>query len=265
MVAVLLRFQLCCLLFSFAFAANAEVLSLYVTSAEGGRQSQGNIVSLEKYLAQQGCYVAVGASASINLADLVFNARPAELLLSNSSQKFSSTQERGESLPYEPLVAVRTWQDYPLTSAVLVKSSTGLTNLAGLKGQRIAYISEDAYMGRQVAEQLMSTVNVQPRGNSIYLTGGYEGSMTMLLHGDVFSAVIAGPLAHRWAKANDLTVVVESDPLDIGYLWIRASLAEDIKTVCRNAMLALQRESRRDKRMKVFPLWVEGFKPVTVH
>ena len=237
-------------------------------------------------MVQHGCSVAVDVSASIPLPDLVFSAKPADSMLTGPQHQFSHTQhdssrltssprssspqlslkqELQEDLLYEPLVVVRTWQDYPLTSTVLVKSSTGLTNLTGLKGQRIAYISEGAYMGRLVAEKLLSDASVQPRGNSIYLTGGYEGSMTMLLHGDVFAAVIAGPLANRWAKANDLTIVVESEPLDIGYLWIKASLPEDINTVCRNAMLSLQRESRRDKRMKVFPLWVEGFNPVTVH
>lgn len=223
----------------------AAPLQLRIDAAEGGRQSQTNITALEQYLEGLDCDVQVMKEDDSKSADLFFNTKPVAQAFENK---------------YQRLVAPATWQNYPLTSAVLVKSSTGITEAQGVAGQRIAFVSENAHLGRTIALQWLSAQGVDVAEDTAYLTGDYQGSMTMLLHGDVFSAAIAGPLAHRWAGANDLTLLYESEPQDIGYVWIRKAVSSELQQRCQLAFEGLQRESRRDKRMRLFPLWLEGFR-----
>ncbi|WP_432473583.1 PhnD/SsuA/transferrin family substrate-binding protein [Amphritea sp. HPY] len=225
--------------------SDAASLQLRIDAAEGGRQSQTNITALEQYLGGLGCDVGVMGEDSTDKADLFFNTRPVTQALENG---------------YRRLVAPATWQDYPLTTTLLIKSSTGISEAQSIAGERIAFVSEHAYIGRTLSLQWLSEHKVEVSPESEYLTGDYQGSMTMLLHGDVFSAAIAGPLAHRWAEANDLTLLYESEPQDIGYIWISKAVSSARQHRCQLAFQGLQRESRRDKRMRLFPLWLEGFR-----
>lgn len=225
--------------------ADAAPLQLKIDAAEGGRQSQTNIRALEQYFAGSGCTVQVMRKDDHTSADLFFNTSPV-------AQAFEDE--------YQRLVAPATWQDYPLTSTLLVKSSTGITEAQSVAGQRIAFVSENAHLGRTIALQWLNAQGVDVAEDAEYLTGDYQGSMTMLLHGDVFSAAVAGPLAHRWAGANDLTLLYESKPQDIGHIWISKAVSSDRQQRCQLAFQELQRESRRDKRMRLFPLWLEGFR-----
>lgn len=225
--------------------SDAAPLQLRVDAAEGGRQSQSNITALEQYLGGLGCDVGVMGEDDPDKADLFFNTRPVTHALEDD---------------YQRLVAPATWQGYPLTTALLVKSSTGITEAQGVAGQRIAFVSGNAHLGRNIALQWLSDQGVGVTEDAEYLTGDYQGSMTMLLHGDVFTAAIAGPLARRWAEANDLTLLYESEPQDIGHIWISKAVPSDQRKRCQLAFKGLQRESRRDKRMRLFPLWLEGFR-----
>lgn len=224
--------------------SDAASLQLRIDAAEGGRQSQTNITALEQYLGGLGCAVRVMGEDDLGKADLFFNTRPAVQALDDA---------------YQRLVAPATWQDYPLTTALLVKSSTGISEARSIAGERIAFVSEHAYIGRTLPLQWLSEHGVGVLPESEYITGDYQGSMTMLLHGDVFSAAIAGPLASRWAEPNGLTVLYESEPQDVGYIWISKAVSSDIQQRCQLAFQGLQRKSRRDKRMRLFPLWLEGF------
>ncbi|GGK67579.1 phosphate/phosphite/phosphonate ABC transporter substrate-binding protein [Amphritea balenae] len=220
----------------------AEPLSLHIDVAEGGRLSDKNITALESFLEPEGCDIRVVRGQSGT--DLKFIVAPADKELVSA---------------YESLAQPRTWQGQALTSSLLVKKSTAISSLEALQGQRIAFVSDDAYLGRKLAEAALNKSGVKVASDDIYITGGYQGSMTMLLHGDVFAAAIAGPLAKRWVKANDLSIIYTSADQAIGGLWIKKNLPSEVKRQCRSAFSKVQRESRRDAKMRLFPLWLEGF------
>jgi len=222
----------------------AQPLVFAIDGSEGGRLSERNIGALEQFFELRGCAVHVVPLAELDGPDLVF---------------YASEMKQQIRVGFEPLVVPATWQGSPLTSTILVRAITGTSSLESLANQRIAYVSDNALLGRGLAEQALLGSGVKLTAREVYLTGDYQGSMTMLLHGDVFAAAIAGPLAHRWAKANDLTILYESVPQDIGRVWIRNELPDAVRLSCQDAFSQLKRESRRDAKMRLFPLWLEGF------
>jgi len=227
---------------------SAEPLSFMFMKGEGGSQSSKAKLSFEAHMLESACDVKVSfVNDGINGSGLNFSAKPLSSALIDEKQ-------------YEPLVQVRTYKNYPLTSAVLIKASTGISEIKSIEGERLSVISRSSYLGWEVIHKLYSNAETKLDDKDIYETGGYEGAIALLLHGDVFSAALPGPLARRWLTANKLTIVAESDELSIGEVWVRKQLSDDQKQTCKKALIALERTNRRDKRMDVFPAWVEGFK-----
>lgn len=224
----------------------AAPMSLELNSGEGSQSSRA-ILSFEKYMSASGCSVEVDFIQSTDAGVFTFSYAP------QSIQPVDQTR-------YELLVQARTYSDYPLTSALVIKASTGIKDLNSAKGERLGVVSQSSYLGWQLIQELYQNVGIKLGNADIYETGGYEGSMAMLLHGDVFVAVLPGPLARRWAKSNKLYIIAESEPQDIGQLWVDKKLSAGKKQQCKSALLNLQRTTGRDKRMKIFPDWVEGFR-----
>jgi ABC-type phosphate/phosphonate transport system substrate-binding protein len=232
----------------------SEPLPFMLMTGEGGAQSPKAKLSFEAHMAESDCSVKVSfVNNTVKGSALSFSAKP----LSNNLIDKGVDEDKNE---YESLAQIRTYKNYPLTSAVLVKASTGISDLKSIEGERLSVISKTSYLGWEVIQGLYHDASTEIDGKDIYETGGYEGAIALLLHGDVFSAALPGPLARRWLTANMLTIVAESDVLNIGEVWVKKELSEVQKKLCRKALISLERTTRRDKRMSIFPAWVEGFK-----
>lgn len=223
-------------------------LSFMLVSGEGGSQAYRSTFSFEEYMAERGCDVKVSfVNNNVNGSVLYFSAKPLSIPLVDSKK-------------YQRLAKIKTYQNEPLTSAVLIKASTGVSDLKSVEGERLSVVSKRSYLGWSKIEMLYNDAGVSLDKNDIYEAGTYEGAIALLLHGDVFVAGLPGPLAKRWATANNLSIIAESEALSVGDVWIRGRVSDDQKQDCKEALVSLTRTNRRDKRMSVFPAWVEGFK-----
>lgn len=145
----------------------------------------------------------------------------------------------------------------PLYSTWLVHSSTGQTTLDSLKHQRIALLQAPSVLGSSEPMALMNAVGINTNDLSIYLTEQYQGAIALLLHGDVSAASIPAPLALPWAKANNLTMIAQSEIIYASGIWQHSETP--IPDACTSALINLKRENRQDQKMRVFPEWFEGF------
>lgn len=228
----------------------SEPLPFLLITGEGGAQSSKAKLSFEAHMAENDCSVKVSfVNNTVTGSVLNFSAKPPSNNLIDEDKN-----------DYEILVQIRTYKNYPLTSALLVKASTGISDLKSIEGERLSIVSTSSYLGWEVIQGLYHGASTEIDDKDIYEAGGYEGVIALLLHGDVFSAALPGPLARRWLTANRLTIVAESDELDIGEVLVKKELSEVQKQDCRKALISLERTTRRDKRMSIFPAWVEGFK-----
>ncbi len=222
-------------------------VSFNFETAEGGSFSETAVMAFEAYMAEQQCPAHVVIDQADEASLFLFSARPAH---------------KENTVKYQNFLNVVTYKDLPLTSAILVHASTGIDSLESLKDARVGYISNASYMGYEVPVRLFSDAGVVIDKKKVYLTSSHDGAIGLLLHKNIFAAVLAGPLAHRWAKANSLKIVAESEPLDIGRVLISKSADPELAERCHAALVNLKRATRSDKRMNVFPRWVEGFKSV---
>lgn len=74
------------------------------------------------------------------------------------------------------------------------------------------------------------------------------------MHRDVLVAVIAEPLAQRWAKQNGLSIVAVTDEVETGGWWMHRSVSEKLTQNCTQALVILDQS-----RHKTLPAWIDGF------
>lgn len=102
--------------------------------------------------------------------------------------------------------------------------------------------------------QLLQEAGVKEQMDTFFYMGNHVGTISMLLHRDVFATVTAEPLAKRWAEANDLSIVDISDEVETGGWWIHRSLSEEQIKRCSNALGRMGRSQH-----KALPAWIDGF------
>ncbi len=227
------------------FQAYAEPLSLGLDLKEGGRLTPKAVSQFERYMALQDCELKIETdSQKISKSDLYFSALDLPPLLPSHNKVLSASILNNE----------------PLTITILVKSSTGISDLSSLQGERLAIISYISHVGGIKATTLLTASGLDLNKGKIYQTGNYLGAMSLLLHGDVFMAAIPGPLARQWLKHNELTIIAESEPTETGGLFIKPLIGQARKASCITAFKSLKKEHRRDKKMVIFPSWLTGFK-----
>ena len=234
----------------FGFVMSMRVFSasleLVLPLGEGGSHTSRSVESFKQYMLERECPVELELKEGGVTGDIYFSAAPLESLSEDVRH-------------YEMLIRVKTYKNYPLTTAIIVKASTGISNLSSVEGERLSLISQSSYLGGEQVRKIYNDEGVALDDKNIYLTQHYEGAITLLLHGDVFVAGVPGPLAKRWEKANNLNIIAESEPFDVGFMLIKKALPEAQKKLCESAFVDLKRTTRRDKRMNIFPAWVEGF------
>lgn len=229
---------------------NAMPLSLRLDLSEGGRLSPNAISQFENYMAQQDCEIRVLTKGP---KDIDINSQI------NSDIYFTTQPITNDQPAYLRLMKAYALDHQPLTITILVKSSTSLKNLSSVEGERLAIISQQSYLGGEQVLKLLANAGIQQAKDKVYETGNYLGAMSLLLHGDVFIAAIPGPLARKWLGHNKLSIIAESQAFTLGELFFSRSLSRKIIETCALAFSDLKQLNRRDKKMQIFPSWLEGF------
>lgn len=210
---------------------------LHVDSAEAGKFDAAEQANFEKEVAAAGCPLQLVQQKSEE-AEILFAVRP------------GVAEGRVEWL--KP----RTWNDLPLTTAVVVHANTGVGSLQSLSGAAVGVISDGSHIGYEVAQKMFSAAGATLDRGKLSRIGSYDNASVLLQHQDIFAAVLPGPLARRWSQDGSLMVVAESAPLAIGSLQLRSNLNPDQVAKCKSVFTGLKGDGFR----KVFPLWVEGFR-----
>ena len=95
---------------------------------------------------------------------------------------------------------------------------------------------------------------VKEQRDTFFYVGNHVGTVSMVLHGDVFACVTAAPLARRWAEANDLSIITLTDEVESGGWWIHRSISEKQIKSCTQSLSKLERS-----QLKALPTWIDGF------
>lgn len=227
--------------------ATDEPLSLYIETSEGSTNSKRRIASLKKYLNLNHCKV-----------DTI------QLDIKSDSQKTASLVffPLNEQIPpgYQQLVAIKTLNNESLSASILVRGSTGIDNLAALANTRVALLAPQSTLGYQLPVTMFKKAGVVHHDDKITQVDNNFAAISLLLHKDVFTSVIATPLAKKWAVANDLTIVATSDEVLPGGIWVRSDIDKLDTKACREAFRSMSRSYSKDRKlMTVFPYWVEKF------
>ena len=224
----------------------AEPLTLFVGSAEGGAISGRRLHNFSRYLNQQGCPVSDIKTAATLPPDL-----SAQLVFAPLEHEFGAG--------YQRILNLQVLNGAELSASVLVRGSTAVPDLKALSGVRIAFLSPESVTGYQLARDLFASVGVEHNADRITYTRTSVGAMSLLLHKDVFAAVIATPLADKWRRDNDLQLVGVTDAVNPGALWSKG-MSPALQASCQAAFLGLSDGSRSSKKLlKIFPGWLQGF------
>lgn len=200
-----------------------------------------HVAALESWLLERSCPLRVLTADDGEPADMVFSVVPTE-----------DRPRLGFLAIAEP--------DVELRSVWLMRRTTAAVGLPGLAGEGVALLSQGSPLGHDMPRAMLRRVGLDDADYMIFIADNYQGAVTVLLHGDVMAAAVPSPLARRWAEANDLEVVAESDIAFVAGFVLRDGVM--LSTACRAALSTLQREGRRDQRMKLFPEWVNRFRQV---
>lgn len=246
MVALLYPFLIGSLLLpTIVWAEPENALTLSINHDDGGRTSQRHLKTLLNALRENNCRVVAFSADASTSADLVFDSQPPE----EARNEREGYQFIAQSLTPEGKSVVR--------GAVVVKASTGIANLKSLQGERIAFVSENSWAGYRLPQQMLQEAGITPERDTVFFVSSHDGAVAMMLHGDVFAAAVAEPLATRWAKANDFSIIQASEPVATGGWWLREGVSDDVGKRCANAFGLL---SKGD--MKALPGWIAGFEVV---
>lgn len=173
----------------------------------------------------------------------------------NSDLLFSVFLENNVSP--QPVLMAKTRGGEPLKDVWLVHRSTGANELSSISGQRVALLPQSSLLGHQAPVKQLTDAGLKIDDLTIYTSEEYQGAIALLLHGDVMAASAPLPLAKPWANANDLTILTNNEAVYVSGIWqLSANL---ITQECIDAFVNIERESRQDLKMKIFPEWLEGF------
>ena len=224
---------------------SAAALSISIDHSDGGRQSDRQMRKLLEALQQHGCNARVEEPLNKAPAQLHFDPTP----VNRSALWDTDYRLVARAITLEGKSSMR--------GAILVHASTGISELASLKGQRIAFVSKGSATGYQEPLKLLSDAGINESWDTYFYAGNHVGAISALLHSDTDVAVAAEPLAQRWAKYNELSVVAVSEEVETGGWWAHQSLPMESIGACVRALETLDRS-----QMKALPAWIGRFKSV---
>ena len=239
------------LLCSAPFAADkdfsgASPLNISIDHSDGGRESDRQMRNLLEALQHQGCNAMGNETPNKAPDQLHFDPTPAN----KSALKDQDYRLVARAITLDGKSSMR--------GAILVHASTGINQLTALKGQRIAFVGKGSATGYQEPVKLLSDAGITESWDTYFYAGNHVGAISALLHSDTDVAVAAEPLAQRWAKYNELSVVAVSDEVETGGWWAHQSAPMDSIAACVRALETLDRSE-----LKALPAWIGSFKSVT--
>ncbi len=223
-----------------------EFLNLHINISEGGDVSKRKSQRLLDHLSNNGCKIN-------SISSEIHTSIPLE-----ASFAFLPL-ERDILEGYSKVADINIFNDEKLSSSILVRSSTGISNISSLKGVRIALFSSESKIGYQLPQALFNTANIVLNNKKITTVQTNLAAAALLLHKDVFAAAIATPLANKWAKSNSLTIVATSSTINPGNLWAHKTVPLDTANTCVQAFSELNKTNDK-KLLALFPAWVNGFR-----
>jgi len=222
--------------------ADSTSITVSIDHDDGGRTGDRHIQNLLTALNENGCNTVLHDGSGDGYGQLLFDSRP----ISIAKKDRSDYRLIARAKTLEGKLSVR--------GAFLVHASTGIEDLITLQGERIAFVGKRSWSGYRMPLQLLHDAGVKEQRDTFFYVGNHVGVLSMLLHSDVFVAVIAAPLARRWAEANDLSVVALTDEIETGGWWMRRDLLNEQIKNCAHALSKMERSQH-----KALPAWIDGF------
>ena len=228
---------------------DSSCVSIEINHDDGGKTGKRHRNTFLDALAREGCDGYPKDTTSDIKPQLLFNPGP--------------ITETGKSLPDYRLIARAKTVDgeFALRGAVLVHASTGIKDLESLKGEWISFVGKKSWPGYLLPKKLLKKAGITENSNQFYFVGNHIGAVSALLHKDVHVAVMAEPLAKRWAEQNDLSIVAVTEAVETGGWWMHQSVSEEQTRICAQALTRLNRS-----HFKALPAWIGAFVlPVNVN
>lgn len=223
-----------------SIALSADI-SLSINHADGGKTNQRHLNQFIRTLQDNGCPVQAHKDTK-QAAQLIFDPAPHSIAASSHTD-------------YQLIAVAKTLNgNTRIRGAIVVQASTGISDLATLKGSWFSFISEESWIGYKLPLKVLSTVGINQDNSQFYFVGNYIGSAAALGHRDVQVAILAEPLAKRWEKVNNLSIVALTDEVDTGGWWLHNSIAAEISKQCSLALTLVKKSQH-----KVMPAWINGF------
>lgn len=234
------------LLLPWSGLAADEPLPAFIRQGDGGRTTLGARDTLAGALTAAGCPVQVALLGATDPppaeAALVYDHAP----LTAGAPLGAGFRPLAQALTSSGATAVR--------GAVVVHQSVGLTSLTPLGGEPIAFVSPHSPSGYLAPRQLLDRRKVALQEERFVFVNDHVGALSMLIHRDVYAAVLAEPVAREMAAENRLVIVATTDPITTGGWWVREGLPAEEARACATALERLQPEQRL-----ALPQWIGGF------
>jgi len=221
---------------------DTESVTITINHDDGGKKGKRHMLDLLAALNNEGCRAISADKSTAMPAQLLFDSRPSYIT-------------RKEMPDYKFIARAKTlYGALNVRGAILVQASRGITDLSLLKGEWIGFVSKESWSGYILPVQLLQEAGIDESSNTFYPIDNHVGPVSGLLHRDVTIAIIAEPLAQRWAEKNDLSIVAISDAVETGGWWMHRSVSEKLTLKCTQALFKLDRSHH-----KVLPAWIDGF------
>jgi len=220
----------------------SQSVTITINHDDGGKVGKRHIHHLLSALNERGCNAILPATITDAPVQLLFDSRPAAIV-------------KKQMPDYRFIARAKTlYGELNVRGAILVQASRGITDLSLLKGEWIGFVSKNSWSGYLLPLQLLQEAGINESSNTFYFIDNHVGPVSGLLHRDVTIAVIAEPLAQRWAEKNGLSIVAVTDAVETGGWWMHRSVSEKLTQNCSQALVKLDKSHH-----KALPAWIDGF------
>jgi len=221
---------------------DSESVTITVNHDDGGKRGKRHMLDFLAALNKEGCKAILSDTSSAMPAQLLFDSRPVSIV-------------KKQMPDYRFIARAKTlYGALNVRGAILVQASRGITDLSLLKGEWIGFVSKKSWSGYLLPLQLLQEAGINESSNTFHPIDNHVGPVSGLLHRDVTIAIIAEPLAQRWAEENGLSIVAVTDAVETGGWWMHRSVSEKLTLNCTQALVKLDHS-----RHKVLPAWIDGF------
>lgn len=217
-------------------------LSVAIIHDDGGDARERHRRTLLEALDGEGCAVAPYDAGSADTPQLLFDPAPVSMV----------KPQRPE---YRLIARARSLDgSFEVRGTILVHAATGVSDLELLQGKWISFVDKASWPGYRLPVKLLQQAGVTESNSHYNFVGNHAGAVSALLHKDVHVAVMAEPLAQRWAEQNGLSIVAVTDAVETGGWWIHRRVSEAVVKRCTQAITRLKRFQH-----KALPAWIDGF------